>query len=83
MRGESTFDLFRRRLVIGCFCLRFLLLIQTVTKLSQMLLKPLHALVGDMNAMTSFELRHEQTSCLTFVGSSEVRGGTGGVESST
>ena len=47
-------------LVIGCFCLWFLLLIQTVTKLSQMLLKPLHALVGDMNAMTSFELRHEQ-----------------------
>ena len=71
MRGESTSDLFRRRLVIGCFCLWFLLLIQTITKLSQTLLKPLHALVGGMNAMTSFELRHEQTSCLTFVASSE------------
>ena len=45
--------------------------VQTVMKLSQPLLQPLHALVGDMHAMTSFELLHEQTACLTFVSSSE------------
>ena len=53
MRGESMFGLFRRRL--GSLCLWFLLLIQTVMKLIETLLKPLHALVGDMNARSSFE----------------------------
>jgi len=57
-REESMIDLTLTVLVISCLCLWLLLFNRTVTGFSQTLLKPLHALVDDMNAMTSLELVH-------------------------
>ena len=51
---ESLIDLIRTVLVIGCHFLWLLHFNRTVTKFSQSLLKHLHALVDDVNAMTSF-----------------------------